>query len=95
MPSAVISDASCLIVLSKIDAVFLIQRVFGKVLTTPEIAPEARFELPDWIEIVSPDNREALRTMPSSIDIGEATAIALALEIPDSTLILLAGEVES
>ncbi len=88
MPNAVISDASCLIVLSKIDAVSLIQLLFGRVLTTPEIAAEVRLKLPEWIEIVSPVDHEALRVMPSSIDRGEATAIALALETPDSALIL-------
>ncbi len=88
MPNAVISDASCLIVLSKIDAISLLQRVFSSVVTTPEIAIEVGFELPDWIRIVRPNDLSALSAMPSSIDRGEATAIALALESPGSTLIL-------
>lgn len=88
MPNAVISDASCLIVLAKIDAVSLLETVFCSVLTTPEIAAEVGFDLPDWVSIQSPTDVEPLKLMPSSIDRGEATAIALALELSGSTLVL-------
>ncbi len=88
MPDAVISDASCLIVLTEIGAISLLKTVFGSVITTPEIAIEVSFELPDWIKIVSPSDLQILNQMPSSIDRGEATAIALALETVGSILII-------
>lgn len=86
MPSFPMPD--CLIVLTKIDAISLLKTVFETVMTTPEIAAEVGFELPRWIRVSSPIDDSPVRTMPSSIDKGEATAIALALEIEGATLIL-------
>ncbi|CAN5761099.1 DUF3368 domain-containing protein [soil metagenome] len=88
MPNAVISDASCLIILTEIGSASLLRAVFGSVITTPEIAAEVGFDLPNWIEIVSPTDLRILDQMPTSIDHGEATAIALALEMVGSTLII-------
>lgn len=88
MPNAVISDASCLIVLTKVDAVTLLKVVFGSVITTPEIASEIGFDLPYWIKIQSPLSDNVIGSMPASVDRGEASAIALALEMPGSTLII-------
>lgn len=86
MHSAVISDASCLIILYEILALDLLRKTYGVVTTTPEIATEVRFQLPNWIVVQSPSKPS--QKMPSSTDIGEASAILLALEIPDSILIL-------
>ncbi len=88
MHDAVISDASCLIVLSKIDSISLLNLVFDSVTTTPQVADEVGFELPSWIQISNPKMTEPLDDMPSSIDVGEASAIALALEMTNSTLII-------
>lgn len=88
MPNAVISDASCLIILAEIGSTSLLKAVFGSIVTIPEIAAEVGFDLPDWIEILSPTDLRILESMPSSIDHGEATAIALALENVGSTLII-------
>ncbi len=88
MHDAVISDASCLIVLSKIDAISLLNVVFHSVTTTPQVANEVGFELPSWIQLSNPKMTELLDDMPSSIDVGEASAIALALELTNSTLII-------
>ena len=88
MHDAVISDASCLIVLSKINAISLLDVVFASVTTTPQVAEEVGFELPSWIQISSPKTMSTLDEMPSSIDVGEASAIALALELANSTLII-------
>lgn len=88
MHSAVISDASCLIILFEIRALDLLQQTYGEVTTTPEIVAEVRFELPDWVIVRTPLSSEKLVGMPASIDPGEASAITLALEISDSTLII-------
>lgn len=88
MHNAVISDASCLIILYEIQALDLLRQTYGEITTTPEIANEVGFGLPDWIVLrQSTRSRSELR-MPASIDDGEASAIALALEIPDSILIV-------
>ncbi len=86
MHSAVISDASCLIVLYEIHALDLLKKTYGDVTTPPEIAAEVRFQLQGWMIIRSPG--KPAQGMPRSIDMGEASAISLALEIPDSILIL-------
>lgn len=88
MHDAVISDAGCLIVLSKINAISLLDVVFASVTTTPQVAEEVGFELPSWIQISAPKTMSTLDEMPSSIDAGEASAIALALELTNSTLII-------
>lgn len=88
MHSAVISDASCLIILYEIQALELLQKTYGEILTTPEIAREVGFALPAWIALKEPTRSAIILEMPTSIDGGEAGAIALALEIPDSTLIV-------
>lgn len=88
MHSAVISDASCLIVLFETDALYLLRETYGVVTTTPEIASEIRFPLPNWMMIRSAARSDGMMTMPNSIDSGEASAIALALEMSDSILIL-------
>lgn len=85
MPNAVISDASCLIILHKIGALEILRQIYGEVITTPEIESEVRFLLPRWVVVKSAD--QPLQA-PATIDIGEANAIALALEIPDSILII-------
>lgn len=49
MPKIVISDTSTLILFHKIEELNLLQKVYGKLVTTPEIAMEFGEELPDWI----------------------------------------------
>lgn len=88
MHSAIISDASCLIVLFEIGALDLLQDTYGEITTTPEIAREVRFDLPVWVVVRAPQRSGRPEGMPASIDAGEASAIELALETPDSTLII-------
>ena len=54
---------------------------------TPTIAQEYQEELPEWITTQSP-NEQSYRAIAEIIDEGEASAIALALEIDDCRLIL-------
>lgn len=53
MPKTIISDTSCFIVLTKIGALELLQRLYGQVLTTPDIAVEYGKTLPVWVDIVA------------------------------------------
>lgn len=88
MPKAIISDASCFILLEKIDALELLAKTYGKITTTPLVAAEITFSLPEWVEIVSPTNKSIVEDLKRTIDPGEASAIALALEVADATIIL-------
>ncbi len=52
MHKTIISDTSCLIILSKIGEIELLEKVYGRVLTTTDIAAEFGEVLPEWIEVV-------------------------------------------
>lgn len=59
-----------------------------RVITTEEIANEYGEILPVWVEVVSVKDKIRQQLLELQIDKGESSAIALALEIPDSTIIL-------
>jgi predicted nucleic acid-binding protein len=88
MPKTIISDASCFITLSNIKELNILQKVYGKVLTTPEIATEFGEILPDWVIIKSTFDKSKQSELEQEVDKGEASAICLALEIKNSTLII-------
>jgi predicted nucleic acid-binding protein len=88
MPRTIISDTSCLIVLTNINELELLQKIYGQVITTNEVATEYGQSLPDWIVIKAATDAYHQKILEMQMDKGEASAIALALEIPDSTIIL-------
>jgi predicted nucleic acid-binding protein len=88
MPRIIISDTSCLIILNKIGELDLLQKVYGQITTTVEIAAEFGELLPDWIEVVIVKEKDKQRLLETQIDKGESSAIALALEYSESLLIL-------
>lgn len=57
-------------------------------LLTSEVATEFRLSLPSWILVRNPTNILHQKILLANIDKGEATSIALAIEIPDSLLII-------
>jgi predicted nucleic acid-binding protein len=88
MPKTIISDTSCFIVLSNIGELNLLQKVYGQIITTIEIATEFGDQLPDWISIHQVTDKYRQQLLEMQIDKGESSAIALALETPDCTIIL-------
>ena len=88
MHKTIISDTSCLILLSKISELDLLHRTYGQIFTTPEVANEYQLELPNWITLQSPQNKSKQKELEQLVDKGEASAIALALETPDCLLII-------
>ena len=88
MPDTIISDTSCLIILTNIGELDLLEKVYREVLTTQEVADEFGEILPKWIRIKSPKNILLQKTLELQIGKGESSAIALALEITKSTVIL-------
>ncbi len=88
MPRTIISDTSCFIILSKIGELELLNKVYGEVVTTIDIATEFGESLPDWVEILTVKDQYKQQLLEMQIDKGESSAIALALEIPDSLIIL-------
>jgi len=88
MHKIIISDTSCFIILTNIGELHLLQKLYSKITTTIEIATEFGEPLPDWVEILSVKSKDTQRLLEMQIDKGESSAIALALEISDSLLIL-------
>src|SRR5687768_14553904 len=87
MSKIIISDTSCLIALSRIDKLEILKSIFNTVITTPEVAHEFGF-LPPWIVIKEITEKSKFKEISLDLDKGEASAIVLALETQDSTLII-------
>ena len=88
MHKIIISDTSCFIILTNIGELHLLQKLYSKITTTIEIVTEFGEPLPEWVEILSVKSKDTQRLLEMQIDKGESSAIALALEISDSLLIL-------
>ena len=88
MHKIVISDTSCLIILHKIGELDILRKVYESVTTTPEVAVEFGYELPDWIHIENVKDKKYQESLETQIDWGEASAIALAKEMEDPLLLL-------
>jgi predicted nucleic acid-binding protein len=88
MPKVVISDTSTLILFHKIDKFYLLQKVYGELITTTEIAEEFGEKLPEWIKVQTVTDKKYQKLLETQIDLGEASAIALASEFQDVLLLL-------
>lgn len=88
MPKVVISDTSTLILFHKINNFDLLAKVYGELITTPEIAKEFGEKLPKWIKIQSVKDKKYQEFLETQVDWGEASAIALAKELDDVLLLL-------
>lgn len=88
MPSLIIADASCFILLSKIGELQLLKEVYGQIITTPTIVEEFGETLPTWVQVLAAADNYRLQLLEMQLDRGESSAIALALERPGSTLII-------
>lgn len=88
MPNIVISDTSTLILFHKIEEFGLLKKVYNEVITTQEIASEFGEELPGWIKIQPVSDKKYQNFLETQVDLGEASAIALAAEYDDVLLLL-------
>ena len=95
---AAVADTSPLIFLAKINRLILLPELYGEVFVPPAVATELRAK-PDrtWPEldrflgsarVQAPANVTQIGTFSAYLGIGEAEAIALAMEIPDVVLIM-------
>ena len=88
MHKNIIVDTSCLIILTKIKELNLLKLLYSKVIITNEIANEFGSELPDWVTVYPIERNNIKLLFESKIDRGEASAILLALTMPNSTIIM-------
>jgi predicted nucleic acid-binding protein len=88
MHKTIISDTSCFIILTNIGELELLHKVYGQVVTTIDIATEYGEVLPEWVEIATVKDKYKQQLLEMQVDKGESSAIALALEMQGSTVIL-------
>lgn len=88
MHKTIISDTSCLILLDKIGELEILNKLFGTIITTSEVADEFGLPLPSWFQIRQPTDKNYQTIIEASVDKGEASAIALAIELDDCLLII-------
>ena len=89
MASAV-ADASVLLALAKLDRLALLRDLFQEVSIPPTVSREIYETLPQvpsWIRVIEPRSIDAVRPV-LGLHQGEVEAIALALEVRPSVLIL-------
>ena len=88
MPELIICDTSCLILFDKIGQLELLRKCYGTIYVTPKVGDEFGKALPKWIELKNATNLTVRQTLEQILDAGEASAIALCLELPDSLIAL-------
>jgi predicted nucleic acid-binding protein len=84
----VIADSSCLILLTNIDKLDLLASLYSEVLITDAVQFEYGLPPPSFISIKNPVDAEQLNSLQRSLDPGEASSIALALENPGCQIII-------
>lgn len=88
MDKLIISDTSCLIALANIDKLTLLKDLYKEVIITQDVYLEFGGKLPEWIIITEVKNKQKQEELESKLDKGEASSIALALELDNSILII-------
>ena len=87
MSSSVISDSACLISLHKISRLTLLKELYKTVYIPEAVAKEFGFGT-DWLEVRAVQNHDLAKALMLTLGKGEAEAIALAVELPGTILIL-------
>jgi predicted nucleic acid-binding protein len=92
MPSSpgklIISDTTCLIGLTNIGQLDILRQLYHSVIITPEVADEYGSPLPEWITVQAASDFKKITAFNKFIDLGEASAIALVMEIGNALLII-------
>lgn len=83
----VLADASCLISLTAIGRLDILESLYERVIVTPEVAEEHGESLPEWVQVRDLGLNDTVRALSATIDKGEASIIALAMQTPDSRMI--------
>ena len=85
----IISDSSCLIGLTNIGKLEILNQLYKEIIITPEVASEYKLPLPKWIIIKDSKNKDIItETKKLKFGKGESSSIALAMEVKNSLLVL-------
>jgi predicted nucleic acid-binding protein len=83
-----ISNSSCIIVLDNIDMLWVLKELYGEVLITEEVLAEFGKQAEKWMKTRKVKNKIYVDILHNFVDLGEASTIALALEMKKSSMIL-------
>jgi predicted nucleic acid-binding protein len=84
----ILTNTSPLIALDNIGRLDVLAALYGVVHCTEEVAAEFGLQVPTWLRVDRVQDRTRVAIMNNLVDSGEASLLALALEMPDSILIL-------
>ena len=85
----IISNTSCLILLDNINALDILQKLYQNIYLTEEVAQEYGKPLETWMNVVTVKDKNYLRILNASVDLGEASTIALALQMQEDNVMIL------
>ena len=88
MHRIVIADTSFLITIHRLQLFNEIRTLYKEICITKKIAEEFQLDLPHWIIIQEHENLQAQAVLSIVLDPGEASAIALAYNYQDVTIII-------
>lgn len=83
-----LTNTSPLIALDNIGRLDVFEGLYGVVHCTEEVATEFGGQVPPWLHVHRVQDRTRVAILENLVDLGEASLLALALEMPDSVLIL-------
>jgi predicted nucleic acid-binding protein len=78
---AIVVDTSCLITLSKIGKVELLNEVFPELVVPGAVEEEFGYELPKFLRVVAVKDKDFLEFGTSSLGPGESEVLTLAVEL--------------
>ena len=84
----IISDTACLIGLTNIGQINLLQKMYGSIIVTPEVMKEYGVQLPEWIIVQEVSDHNKISVFEKFMGLGESSAIALAMETENALLIV-------
>lgn len=85
----IISNTSCLIILDNIDRLDILQKLYQTIHLTEEVALEFGRPLANWMMVNAIHDKNTLRILNASVDLGEASTIALAVQMSGDTVMIL------
>ena len=86
--NVVVVDTSCLIVLDNINRLDLLQNVYANIIVSVDVRKEFEKPLPEWIVVEEVKDKKYQFLLETQLDVGEASAIALASEKSQPILLL-------
>jgi predicted nucleic acid-binding protein len=85
----IISNTSCLIILDNINSLAILQKLYQRIYLTEEVAEEYGKPLESWMNIITVKDKNYLRILNTTVDLGEASTIALALQMTEDNVMIL------